>query len=352
MIIQVTSKVVSDPHWYPLLDLVVTLLEQPETRHSFDVVQLAQVAESGWLRGAIGVRASTVEFIRAKAKSAARAALSDGATLRIDDAAPQGGENVNGKVIRARPLDALMILIQPLYLIVEDETSDGAFLLWMARLLGKDAVIRSYRAGRLVFRHAGGKGNLERSAKALSLGVWPRTGRPILSLSLRAIAVLDSDAEYPGHEPNAAIGKKVSPYVAFVHILKERSIESYLPYRYLRRWANTPGLERAVEALSHMDGTARQYFPMKTGFKAGDSARPQSHSDFIRNTCIDKKTRDLYMNVRPDDWALFVGGFGKRLSEVYYDPKHRCEPKTEARLLSSAQSYEIDRLLTEIIRYL
>src|SRR5450759_4246511 len=105
----------------------------------------------------------------------------------IDDFAPQSGETIAKRAIRVRPFGALTILMQPLHLIVEDESSDGAFVLWMARLLGRDTIIRSYRAGRLLFRHAGGKWQLKKSATALTFGVWPRSNQPILSLQLLSL---------------------------------------------------------------------------------------------------------------------------------------------------------------------
>ena len=179
MNIQITANVLAERRWHPLLDVIASILQQPEIRHSFDTSQYDAVAKSPWLAGATGERASTAEFIRSSTKAASRDGLSDAVTLLIDDLAPQAGENLNGNVIHVHPFGALTILTQPLHIIVEDESSDGAFILWMARLLGRDRIIRSYRAGRLLFRHAGGKDQLAKSARALTFGVWLKENRNV-----------------------------------------------------------------------------------------------------------------------------------------------------------------------------
>jgi hypothetical protein len=273
-------------------------------------------------------------------------------TLRIDDLAPQSGENLAKQVIRAHPFGALTILIQPLHLIVEDESSDGSFVLWIARLLGRDTIIRSYRAGRLLFRHAGGKGQLNKSARALSFGVWPRADQPILSLQLRAIALLDSDARFPGDEPNAQLVLNLEPHVAFVHMLKARYVESYVPHGYARRRLDDDGRAEAADAYFRMTESQRNHFPIRKGFM--DNATPpnaQDHATFLVDTDHEQAERDHFRSVNPTDWAQFAGGFGGRLVDVFREPRYRCNPN-EMGLLTSSQSTELAGLLTSVIRYL
>ena len=184
MNVQVAPTVLRDPRWHPFLDVVTDIVRQPDSRHAFDASQYESISKSAWLLGATGARATTAELIRLSAKAASRDMISDFVTVRIDDLAPSGGETLAQRTIRIHPLGALVILMQPLHLIVEDENSDGAFVLWMARLLGRDTIRRSYRAGRILFRHAGGKTQIRKSAEALTFGVWPRSNQPILSATL------------------------------------------------------------------------------------------------------------------------------------------------------------------------
>lgn len=352
MNIQVTTKVLDDPRWHPLLDVVVSILQQPENRHAFDTSQYARVEKSTWLSGASGIRASTAEFIRSSVRAASRDLLSDAVTLIIDDFAPQSGETIAKRAIRIHPFGALTILMQPLHLIVEDEISDGAFVLWMARLLGRDSIIRSYRNGRLLFRHAGGKGQLAKSASALTFGVWPRTNQPILSRQLRAIALLDSDARFPGHEPNAQFVREVEPHVAFVHMLKARYIESYVPRDYARRRLDRDGGASSVDAYFRMTDSQRCHFPIREGFPDGAAPpHPQDHATFLGDTNREQAERDHFRSVNPADWTQFAGGFGRRLAAVFREPAYRCNPNEPGHLTEN-QRTELNAFLTRVIQCL
>jgi hypothetical protein len=350
--IQVTTKVLNDPRWYPFLDVVVSILQQPESRHAFDISQYPLVERSAWLSRATGIRASTAEFIRSSVRATSRDVVSNAITLIIDDSAQEQGEITVGQSIRIHPFGALILLVQPLHLIVEDEMSDGAFVLWMARLLGRDSIIRGYRSGRLMFRHAGGKGQFEKSASALTFGVWPRSNQPILSRRLRAIALLDSDAHFPGHEPNAQYVKEIAPHVAFVHMLQARYIESYVPREYARRRLEKDGEANSVNAYFRMTEAQRCHFPIRGGFRDGASPpQPQDHATFLADTTRDQAERVQFRSVDPNDWPLFAGGFGRRLATVFREPAYRCEPN-EPHHLTQAQRTELNGFLTKVIQCL
>ena len=124
-----TEPVLELLHWHPVLDVIVSVLQQPGSRHAFDLTHSSSIAKSRWLAHPVGVRASTAELIRSSAKAASRDVASEAVILRVDHLAPQSGETLADKVIRINPLGALTVLMQPLHLIVEDETSDGAFVL-------------------------------------------------------------------------------------------------------------------------------------------------------------------------------------------------------------------------------
>jgi hypothetical protein len=242
--------------------------------------------------------------------------------------------------------------MQPLHLIVEDESSDGAFVLWMARLLGRDTIRRAYRAGRILFRHAGGKGQLAKSARALTFGVWPRDNQPILSLQLRAVALLDSDARFPGDQPNSQFVLELDPLVAFAHVLMGRYIESYVPRVYAMRRLESDGRGGSVEAYFRMTEIQRCHFPIRRGFTDGAvPPLPQDHAAFLADARRDQAERDHFRSVDPADWVQFAGGFGGRLAAVFQERAYRCN-LNEPGHLTLSQRAELNDFFTKVIKYL
>ncbi len=323
---------------------------QMDSPHSFDVSNYAQLSASAWLVGRGGKQSTTCQILRASMKHASRNAIAIPVLLVVDDAAPRSGRTEGNGTIVAHPLGALAILMQPLHVIVEDESSDGGFLLWMARLLGIDAIIRAYRSGRLLFRHAGGKGQFEKCARALSYGIWPRPNNPILALRLRAIAVLDSDARFRGDEPNATIRDAVRDHVASVHVLEGRYIENYVPDAFVERRLSDIGRQAAIQSFLRMTTDQRTFFPIKKGFKTADAA-PQTRDEFLIDATRDARERNLFSSIALNDWDALAKGFGDVLSAVFQDTSYRCEPN-RGHLLSTAQRTELRQILTTIARYL
>ncbi|WP_428667869.1 hypothetical protein [Reyranella sp.] len=346
MLIQVEINVLGNSTWHPLLDTIVQLLEQDGCRHSFDIAQFEKLRTSKWLVDATGIRANTVHFIRSLSVRAFRGRPSDAVSVKIDANATRQGK-VEGKTIRIDPFGALVLLIQPLSVIVEDETTDGGFLLWMARALGHDTIRESYNSGSLVFRHAGGKGQMIKSARALTHGVWPRGKKAIRSLTLRAVAVLDSDARFPGDTVNMRIQSRLRPFVAFVHVLQGRTIENYAPKYYVTQ--KLGGQLNSCEAYFRMGEVQRNHYPLKSGFVRGNIVQP--HAGFLVDPDWQREERALYQTVPPADWALIARGFGDALAAIYVESKYRCAPN-ERRILTVAQANELDDLLSKIVEHL
>lgn len=352
MNLRVTARVLNNQTWHALLDVVVSLLELPDCCHSFDMSQRDLIAASSWLSTRTSTRAATMDLLTRKAKSLGQGIPSAAIVLTIDDAARPGGEVVSPTELRVHPLGALTFLCQPFHLLVEDEGSDGAFVLWMARLLGRDAVVSQYRAGRLLFRHAGGKGQLVGSAQSLTFGVWPRVGQPIFALKLRAGVLLDSDARFPGERPNEQIAVDLEPHVAFVHTLEGRAIENYAPRKYLRRRLGDDGLAPAADAFFRMTTSQQNHFPMKRGFfDSAQPPRPQSTAAFASDLRRPQRERDLYALVPVGDWSQLAPGFGERVASVYQNPAYRCSP-AEPNQLSPTRVTELNSFFNILLRHL
>jgi hypothetical protein len=350
MMIQVEGRVLNNPKWYPVLDVIVDLMADKNNRHSFDVREIHEIESSQWVSDHNGTRKGVPEFLRSSARTVGLDGGSNAVILRIDDNATHPGEEDAPGAIRIHPYGALRILIQPLHVIVEDESSDGAFVLWMARALGRDAISGAYASGRLVFRHAGGKGQMEKSARALTFGVWPRPNRPILQMRLRVAALLDSDSCFPGDFPNKLYVDRVEPEVAFLHVLAGRTIENYVPLKYASRRLKADGLAGAAQCFERLTSDQRQFFPIKRGFKDGQGLS-QSHAAFLADVERDAREKDHFRNVVVNDWRILAEGFGTRFADVYQETDYRCN-RSEQGLLSSQQKSELDAFLMKVVRHL
>ncbi|MDW5315081.1 hypothetical protein [Rhizobium sp. PL01] len=350
MQIRINPTVLSNTIWHSYLDVVFDFVQHHSEFLTFDLSELNAVIRSAWLRNAEGTRALVPDMLRASALAASRSVPSDKITVHIDDSAPHEGIIEASNAVRIHPFGALIILAQPFHLIVEDESSDGSFILWMARLLGKDKIRKAYNSGRLLFRHAGGKGQITKSARALSYGVWPRDNKPIRTMNIRAGVILDSDAKFNGHSPNSQVTSSVAEYVAFSHILIGRTIENYVPRKYMERRLAADGLASMATSFFSLSNDERTYFPMKKGFR-DENDSPQPHAAFLVDAKRPQQERDLYRNVSPAVWNVVHAGFGERLSSIYMENGYRCGPG-ETGQLTSTQKNEINDLLVKIIYHL
>lgn len=164
----IEANTLTSERWFPIFDILLLHLE--ERRHVFAAEDVDQLLGSVWMQGK-GRKDRELITYAATARSHDR--LVDRNVVRIDLSTPLGGRVDDDFTTSLHPQDCLTFLAQPFSVIVENEWFDGAFLLWMAKALGREALISAYRANRFVFRHAGGKGSLGRSASVLSRGVWP-----------------------------------------------------------------------------------------------------------------------------------------------------------------------------------
>lgn len=350
MKVRIAPEVLSESRWHSVLDAIVEIVIQSDSHASFDLRQYQILVSSPWLKGASGPRANIAEIIRAAARTMGRSVSVGAVTLEVDTAAPQWGELVGDGVMRFPPLKALVVLAMPLQVIVEDETSDGGFVLWMARVLGRDTLRAAYNAGRISFRHAGGKTQMVKAAKALSYGVWQREDRPISLLKYRAVALLDSDARHEADNPNEAIRQELEANVAFAHVLKGRTIENYVPLRFaVKRLQN---LGEQVEAYFRLTEEQRKFFPLKRGFKDTNTPpQAQSIPDFQADARWSIPEKQLFSAISPTEWMKFSGGFGDTLADVFSEPRYRCNPR-QAGLLTQAQHAEMDQVITMILRHI
>lgn len=212
MKIAIGSATMADARYFPILDVLLVLVEA--RKHGISVDNLTEVFASPWFANK---PKSDRELLQRSALVRSHDALLDKSMVFIDARVGSGGAvHFDRNETHLHPLDAISFLAIPFAVIVENEDYDGSFLFWMARAIEFDKFVEAYREGRFNFRHAGGKSGLVRSAKILSRGVWPRQDdRYSRAMRLWCCAVLDNDARFPGEEPNKDIVDTLTPYVSF-----------------------------------------------------------------------------------------------------------------------------------------
>ena len=244
-------------------------------------------------------------------------------------------------------MDAIAFLSTPFQVIVENEWFDGGFVLWMAKGLGFTQLLYAYRKNRFVFRHAGGKDSILRSAKVFSESVWPRPDRETdRAFRHWMCVILDNDARDPSDDPNRQIIEDAQSHVHFVHQLQRRSIESYLSRENLLRIDLSNDFSQKVAALFRMNPEQQRYYHMKRGFRFQKGVDP-TKANFMASPLVTAGQKALYADVGEADWALLMGGLGRSLSDVFVDPQAR--PNTnQADLVSSEARAELLNLFRSI----
>jgi hypothetical protein len=336
------SSVLLERRWYPIVDVIMLLVE--DSRHALAPETSDSILASEWLKER---SIDTRELVRLSITGRSYDDLVDKTSVTLDAHCRRGGRvDFSAFDTRVHPLDAILFLSTPFQVIVENEWYDGGFLLWMAKAVGFDRLVTAYRQGRFVFRHAGGKDVLSRSAAVLSGGVWPRRDAAYeRALRLWACVLIDNDARYPGDDPNQAIIAEVTPYVTFVHQLRRRSIESYLPAEKLRRFNPAPEFARKVNALFRLDENQHTHYDMKRGFRDDDG--PPSKATYIASPAVTPQEKALYQSVSETDWSELTSGFGRGISRIYVDEQHRPN-SNDSHLVDAADKHEMLRLVKAI----
>lgn len=186
------------------------------------------------------------------------------------------------------------------YVVVENAASDGAWLRALCGAFGREALGAALDDGTLRLTSAGGCDNL-----------WP-TARKLLRREARVVAIRDSDALHPWHEPAPlrALRERAEDEGARSNliILRRREAENYLTTACLTHL--TPCPAAAIEALERLSRDQRAYFDMKSGFDAERGA-------LAREPAVIRAARArLYEDVSQDDRAALRAGFTRQVGTL------------------------------------
>jgi hypothetical protein len=114
----------------------------------------------------------------------------------------------------------------------------------------------------------------------------------------------------------------LTPWVAFVHELARRSIESYIPHTALSRYDRSSSFKYRVDALFRLSLEQRRHYHMKNGFRLKEDANPTS-AGYMAAPEISQQEKALFGPIPASDWSRLASGFGKKLSMIYTDIQHR-----------------------------
>jgi hypothetical protein len=281
-------------------------------RHRIEVHEDAEEAHAYWLSALDKVTREEADMAR-KWSDVENAIQPSGVSLYVEERRDSAWSTWTLSVP-----DAAELAGKPFRVVLENGTSDAAFLLAMMfaeeQRWFRDRIEKEW----ILLEHAGGIGDLKKRVD------WAAE-HP--SRAIRAAAMFDGDAvERPATEPEVSSAFRARFYRASVealdaceraqagdieafphHMLRRRAIENYLPIGALHRWAEAAaGAERRrrrrlVKALSRE--SFRPFFNMKKGHQ-GDRGRqpPPSWLPSEQGTPLE-------------------GGFGRDISRRFADAR-------------------------------
>jgi len=210
--------------------------------------------------------------------------------------------NWTAKPVQLRIDQARVFLESSFSIVLEDSTTDKAFLFKMLTQGERDFLSKQLTSGFLRIDHGGGLPSMRRQ-------VTDRNADP--SSRYRTWVLFDSDALRPGLPSNESeLLRKACRNIPY-HQLQRRFIENYLPPQALRAWAKS-GLDRGarterfvqIDAYFRMKTAQQHHFNMKDGFSR-DAKR------------TDASAGDLYDDVNQGDQATLAQGLSRKIGGLF-----------------------------------
>lgn len=200
---------------------------------------------------------------------------------------------------------AAALVSEPLSVLVENESNDGAFYLRLVEIVDDELVGMFHETRpRIRFENGGGKtvvAALVRERARLAL----RRGVPV-----RVLVVADSDSRFPGHDERdtLALQQICEEVGAPLFVLQKRAIENYVTDRVLAEYASeNVDLQPAIAFILALPPKARDHYPMKKGIPASGG----------RPSLPDGPERALYDGVEfPDDTRPRVPRLAERFAST------------------------------------
>ncbi len=232
---------------------------------------------------------------------------------------PKGLADASCSPPRLDASDAVRLLRQPLYVMVENGRNDGELLRALATLDERLPQWDRYqREGIIELENGGGLPEMQRR---LEMHLHNRLQR------LRRFALFDSDAVVPG-QPSAASNALTSwcspankpPRVGH-HQLQRRAAENYLPRPALLTWTEQQSdlLKRRGRAWAKLTDPQRHHYAMREGLTK-DAGNPVAATFFgnlqdgqrtVLQSGFGREVRDLFDATNPD-WERWMREDGQQ----------------------------------------
>lgn len=269
------------------LDQVLRRVEQDV--HVLGIPDADRLEQSRWYQS---VRGTTQQMLREAAKAPLWSAPD-----------PPPGEPHRQRVEVTSISDVVSarnLAYAPLEILVENSSSDGLFLTVLVEALGCESLVALWSGAPSVCTppscrivQAGGDGQIPSQVNKLR-DEARNAGRPA-----RVVVIVDSDAEWPGHEPTDTITYRRlddRPQIS-VHVLSKRNIECYLPNEFWEKWVASPDRTAArssVAALLRLNSAQRDHVRLGKG-APWDSTKREASLLFVDVSDSDRQelTRDL-----------------------------------------------------------
>jgi hypothetical protein len=157
MKVTLTIELLNDAGSWDILDQIV--FHFLERRHLWSVTDVVEIENSGWIQADKGGRASNrnLEILQK--------CYTDSIYPNVDRKMHVSTITITLKpasLTEFAPTDARSYLAQPVYVFVENSTSDGAFLSAMLQAFKRAELVKAKRDGWWVLEPLGGFGELER----------------------------------------------------------------------------------------------------------------------------------------------------------------------------------------------
>ena len=262
MRIEIDISAANDPEAHRWLDRILYRIE--DGWHVWDTTGRTvpdEIEASAWIldRGRQGKRVR--EMLVASTQRSAWTLAPHGRRLRVTTRPIERGEFEPDGVDALEPEDAVRLADEPLVILVENRSSDGAFVRRIVTELCKSLDKLWKRPGEPIrFDSVGGAGQMAEEVERRMQG---KRHRP------RLVAVSDSDRKGPDDSESGAARKlhrACDDRGVPCWILAKREAENYLPRTLLAERPDAgPDHHRQVETWDELDEDQKDFFDMKKG---------------------------------------------------------------------------------------
>lgn len=265
------------------------------------------------------------------------------------------------------PSEAVIFLLQPLSVILENGLNDSHFMRTIFRLFdGTGDLIRHVDEGWIRFENAGGCQNVKNFIKA-RIGYYGEREK-----FLRCFVLLDGDKRYPTDpEPEKKYRRlkdQLNEWKVEYHVLEKRCMENYMPEEAIDSLSNDETKEW-IQAYKTLTAEQKDCFCIAEGFRKDitkeDKRKVSAKENSLRSKSLSKRKKsyvrdflpqnekDYYQSVSPGNFlhlesGLKVSDFKVRFPEKFNDTAFTFKTNLLARTSHQTDPDELQHIANSI----